>query len=61
MKKNIYKFVGAGVEISVIVFLFFFIGFQIDKKMNTELYTILLSFLGIVCSLFSLYKKVKKG
>lgn len=61
MKKNIFKFIGAGLEICTIVFLFFFIGFKIDQKMNTEYYIILLSFLGIVYSLFALYRKVKKG
>jgi len=61
MKKNIYKFLGTGIEICTIVFLFFFIGFKIDQKMGTEYYIIVLSFLGIVCSLFALYRKVKKG
>jgi len=61
MKKNIYKFLGTGIEICTIVFLFFFIGFKIDQKMGTEHYIIVLSFLGIACSLFALYRKVKKG
>jgi len=61
MKKNIYKFLGTGLEICVIVFLFFFIGLLIDKKTDTDYYVIVLSFLGIVYSLFALYRKVKKG
>tara|TARA_B100001758_G_C18396482_1_gene606259 strand:+ start:1497 stop:1682 length:186 start_codon:yes stop_codon:yes gene_type:complete len=61
MKKHIYKFIGVGIEMCAIVFLFFFIGFKIDQKMGTGYYIILLSFLGIVCSLFALYRKVKKG
>ena len=61
MKKNIYKFLGVGIEICTMVLLCFFIGFLIDKKLGTEYYVIVLSFFGIVCSLFTLYRKVKKG
>ena len=61
MKKNIYKFLGTGFEICAMVFLCFFIGFLIDEKIGTEYYVIVLSFLGIVYSLFTLYRKVKKG
>ena len=61
MKKNIYKFLGTGLEICAMVFLCFFIGFLVDKKLGTEYYVIVLSFFGIVYSLFTLYRKVKKG
>ena len=61
MKKNIYQFIGAGIEMCIIVLLCFFIGFKIDQKMGTKYYIIVLSFLGIVFSLFALYRKVKKG
>ncbi len=61
MKKNVYKFISAGLEICIIVFVFFLIGFKIDEKLQTKYYTILCSFLGIIFALFALFKKVKKG
>ena len=61
MNKNIYKFIGVGFEISGIVFLFFFIGLKIDEKLQKNYYTVILSFLGILYALITLYKKVKKG
>ena len=56
-----YKFITAGFEISITVFLFFFLGLKIDQKAETEYYVVILSFLGIIYSLYTLYKKVKKG
>tara|TARA_B100001758_G_C18166722_1_gene482030 strand:+ start:424 stop:609 length:186 start_codon:yes stop_codon:yes gene_type:complete len=61
MNKNIYKFIGAGFEISTIVFLCFFIGLKMDEKLQKNYCTIILSFLGILYALITLYKKVKKG
>ncbi len=61
MKKNIYKFITVGFEISITVLLFFFIGLKINQKTGKEYYVIIFSFLGIIYSLYTLYKKVKKG
>jgi len=61
MKKNVFKFIGVGFEITTIVFIFFIVGFEIDKKLRTSFFVIVFSFTGIFISLYTLYKKVKKG
>tara|TARA_B100000427_G_C14996918_1_gene372193 strand:- start:81 stop:266 length:186 start_codon:yes stop_codon:yes gene_type:complete len=61
MNKNIYRFIGVGFEICAIVIFCFFIGLEIDQKLQKNYYTLILSFLGILYALITLYKKVKKG
>ena len=61
MKRNVFKFIGVGFEIIITVSVFFLIGFKIDEKLQTRLFSIVFSFCGIIVSLYTLYKKVKKG
>tara|TARA_Y100000766_G_C18563922_1_gene439060 strand:- start:125 stop:310 length:186 start_codon:yes stop_codon:yes gene_type:complete len=61
MKKNVFKFIGVGFEIIITVSALFLIGFKIDEKLQTGLFSIVFSFCGIIVSLYTLYKKVKKG
>ena len=61
MKKNVFKFIGVGFEIIITVLFFFLIGLKLDEKLQTKLFSILFSFCGILVSLYTLYKKVKKG
>tara|TARA_B100001287_G_C22427432_1_gene409773 strand:+ start:364 stop:549 length:186 start_codon:yes stop_codon:yes gene_type:complete len=61
MKRNVFKFIGVGFEIIITVSVLFLIGFKIDEKLQTRLFSVVLSFCGIIVSLYILYKKVKKG
>ena len=61
MKKNTYKFLGAGFEVSAIIFIFFIIGNTIDGQLSTNYWSLIVGFFGILYALFSLVKKVKKG
>jgi len=61
MKKNVFKFIGVGFEIIITVLVFFLIGLKLDEKLQTKLFSVLFSFFGILISLYTLYKKVKKG
>lgn len=61
MKKNTYKFLGAGFEVSMIISVFFIIGYIIDDKLGTKYWSLIVGFVGILYALFSLFKKVKKG
>jgi len=61
-KNNPFKYYFKGTQIAFSVFAAVFIGYQIDKKLNHEIYiaTIIFSSLVIVYTLWALIKDVNK-
>ena len=56
--KNVLKYFGEGTKLAVIVILFFFIGNEIDKELDTKFVAVSLSATVIIFSLYLLVKKI---
>jgi len=56
--KNVLKYFGEGTKLAVIVILFFFIGNEIDKELDTKFIAVSLSATVIIFSLYLLVKKI---
>ena len=56
--KNVLKYFGEGTKLAVIVILFFFIGNEIDKELDTKFVAVSLSATVIIFSLYHLVKKI---
>ena len=56
--KNVLKYFGEGTKLAVIVILFFFIGNEVDKEIDTKFVAVSLSATVIIFSLYLLVKKI---
>jgi len=56
--KNVLKYFGEGTKLAVIVILFFFIGNEIDKELDTKFVAVSLSATVIIFSFYLLVKKI---
>ena len=61
-RNNPFKYYLAGTQIAATVFISVFVGYQLDKLCNNEIYfiTIIVSLLSIFFALYGLIKDVNK-
>ena len=61
-RNNPFKYYLAGTQIAATVFVSVFVGYQLDKLCNNEIYfiTIIVSLVSIFYALYGLIKKVNK-